>query len=196
MTVTILASQSEIRASLLRQIGLDFEARPARIDEAGIRHAMEAEGAPPRDIADVLAEQKAIKLSGRNPDAFVIGSDQVLNFNGKILSKPADRDEAARQLNDLSGHDHKLITAAVIAQAGQPQWRVITQAQLWMKPLSSAFIDAYLERNWPDVASSVGGYKLEAEGARLFQRITGDHFTILGLPLLEICAYLETRGVL
>lgn len=195
MPVVILASQSEIRAELLRRVRLPFETAPARIDEAAIRQGMEAEGAAPRDVADVLAEQKALKLSARGPEALVIGCDQVLAFDGQILAKPTSREDAAAQLNALSGTDHRLITAAVIAEAGRPQWRVVTEARLWMKPLSSAFIEAYLDRNWPDVGSSVGAYKLEAEGPRLFQRITGDHFTILGLPLLELCAYLELRGV-
>lgn len=196
MARTILASKSEIRATLLRQIGLAFEAMPARIDEGAIRASMQVEGAPARDIADILAEQKSLKLSGRHPEAFVIGCDQVLSLGDKILSKPESREIAAAQLAELSGHDHKLLTAAVISQDGRPQWRVVTEARLWMKPLSTEFIQGYLDRNWPDVGSSVGAYKLEEEGARLFQRISGDHFTILGLPLLEVCGYLETRGVL
>jgi len=196
MAEIILASQSQIRADLLRRIGVAFEVQPARIDEDSIRKAMEAEGAPPRDIADVLAEQKALKLSGRRPNAMVIAADQVLALDGKILAKPIDRNEAGDQLKRLNGQDHRLLTACVVAEAGRPQWRVVTEARLWMKPLSDKFIDAYLERNWPDVASSVGAYKLEAEGPRLFQRITGNHFTILGLPLLELCSYLEMRGIL
>ena len=195
MSVIILASQSEIRADLLRRVHLAFETRPARIDEGALRAGMEAEGAPPRDVADMLAEQKALKLSRREPEAMVIGCDQVLAFDGQILGKPESRDAAAAQMAQLAGRDHRLITAAVIAEAGRPTWRVVTEARLWMKPLTPDFIDAYLERNWPDVATSVGGYKLEAEGPRLFQRITGDHFTILGLPLLELCAYLELRGM-
>ena len=156
---------------------------------------MEAEGAPPRDVADMLAEQKALKLSRREPEAMVIGCDQVLALDGQILGKPENKEAAAAQMALLSGRDHRLITAAVIAEAGRPTWRVVTEARLWMKPLTPDFIDAYLSRNWPDVATSVGGYKLEAEGPRLFQRITGDHFTILGLPLLELCGYLEQRGM-
>ncbi len=195
MTTLILASQSEIRSELLRRVGLRFEAHPARIDEATIRASMEAEDARPRDIADVLAEQKALKLAGRYPEAMVIGCDQVLALEGEIISKPESKEEAAVQLARLSGRSHRLLTAAVIVEGARPQWRVVTEAQLWMKPLTETFIDSYLDRNWPDVASSVGAYKLEAEGPRLFQRITGDHFTILGLPLLELCTYLELRGV-
>lgn len=195
MPVTILASQSTIRSDLLQRVGLVFEAQPARIDEDAIRSAMEAENAPPRDIADVLAEQKALKLSSRYPEALVIGCDQVLAADAGILAKPDNRAEAAAQLAGLAGRDHRLLTAAVIAEGGRPVWRVVTEARLWMKPLTPAFIDAYLDRNWPEVADSVGAYKLEQEGPRLFQRITGDHFTILGLPLLELCAYLDARGV-
>lgn len=196
MAEIILASQSQIRADLLHRVGVSFDVKPARIDEDSIRDAMEAEGAPPRDIADVLAEQKALKLSGRRPGAMVIGADQVLALDGKIMAKPVDRNEAGDHLKRLRGRDHQLLTACVIAEAGRPQWRVVTEARLWMKPFSDKFIEAYLDRNWPDVGSSVGAYKLETEGPRLFQRITGDHFTILGLPLLELCAYLEVRGIL
>lgn len=190
----ILASQSPIRAELLTRVGLRFETAPARIDETAIKDAMLAEAAPPRDIADILAEQKALKLSRKHPEALVIGSDQVLAFDGQILSKPDTRDACTAQLTQLSGQEHRLITGCVVAMEGKPQWRVVTVARLWMKPLTAAFIDAYLDRNWPDVGESVGGYKLEAEGPRLFERIQGDHFTILGLPLMELCSYLELRG--
>ncbi|MBF9035945.1 septum formation protein Maf [Rhodobacterales bacterium HKCCE2091] len=194
MTRIVLASASPIRAELLTRVGLTFDTRPARVDEDAVRRGMEAEGAPPRDIADALAELKAVKVSGLEPGALVIGSDQVLAHDGAILTKPETRDAAEAQLRRLAGTEHRLVTAAVIAVDGQPQWRAVTVARLTMKPLTDRAISSYLGRNWPGVSGCVGGYKLEEEGPRLFQRITGDYFTILGLPLLELCAYLETRG--
>ncbi|MBF9029332.1 septum formation protein Maf [Rhodobacterales bacterium HKCCE3408] len=190
----VLASGSTIRADLLTRIGLTFEVMPARIDEAAIRDSMLAEGAPPRDIADALAEQKALKIARKDAELRVIGCDQILALGGVILSKPEGREGAAAQLRQLAGREHRLITACVVAEEARPVWRVVTEARLWMKPLSESFIEAYLNRNWPEVSDSVGAYKLEQEGPRLFERISGDHFTILGLPLLELCAYLERRG--
>ena len=195
MAHVVLASGSAIRAHLLRQIGLRFEVVRPKVDEQAVKEAMQHERARARDIADALAELKAIKVSASNPGALVIGSDQVLVHEGQIFNKPETRKDAEDQLAELSGKEHRLLTAAVIAEDGQPQWRVIGEARLTMKALTDQFIARYLDRNWPDVSDSVGAYKLEAEGARLFSRITGNHFTILGLPLLELCGYLELRGV-
>lgn len=194
MTRLILASGSPIRAELLRRVGLCFDIEKPRVDEDSLKASLEAAATSPRDIADALAEMKAVRISAKHPGALVLGSDQVLAHDGKVFSKAATRDEAAAQLRMLAGREHRLITAAVIAENGRPVWRVVTEARLWMKPLSEARIEAYLTRNWPGVAECVGHYKLEEDGPRLFQRITGDYFTILGLPLLELCSYLETRG--
>lgn len=190
----ILASASPIRAELLRRAGLAPEILPARIDEAAIRTALQAEAAPPRDIADALAEAKARKLSQRRPGALVLGCDQLLVLGDQILSKPADRAEAEAQLRRLRGQTHSLLSAAVLALDGQAIWRHVGEARLTMRAFSDAYLAGYLSRNWPAVADSVGGYKLEEEGVRLFARIEGSHFTVLGLPLMELLAVLTRRG--
>ena len=190
----ILASQSAIRARLLSQAGVTVEALPARIDETAIRTALEAEAATPRDIADTLAEMKARKLAERHPDAVVIGCDQVLEFSGQAWSKPATAQEARQQLVALRGKTHQLLSAVVIFEAGRPVWRHIGVASLSMRTFSDSYLDGYLQRNWPRIGASVGGYMLEEEGARLFSSIEGDYFTILGLPLLPLLSYLGLRG--
>ena len=190
----ILASGSEIRANLLRAAGLDVTAVAPRIDEKMIRASLLAEDARPQDVADALAEMKAQRIADKNPSALVLGCDQVLDFAGQILSKPETIDEARAQITALRGKTHRLLSAAVLYDAGKPIWRHTGTAQLTMQPVSDAYLDAYLARNWPEVASSVGGYKLEQEGIRLFTEISGDYFTILGLPLLPLLSYLALRG--
>jgi len=190
----ILASGSEIRAQLLRQAGLDPVIHPVRIDEESIRTALIAEDATPRDIADTLAEMKARKASASYPADLVLGCDQVLDDGGEVLGKPRDRDEIAAQIRRLSGNTHKLLSALVIYEGGEPVWRHVGVARLTMGQVSDAYLDAYLERNWESLLSSVGGYKLEEEGVRLFNRVDGDYFTVLGLPLLDLLSYLKLRG--
>ena len=190
----ILASGSEIRAQLLRAAGLDVTAIAPRVDEAMIRQSLQAEAAKPHDIADALAEMKAARVADKHPEALVLGCDQVLEFQGDILSKPETIAEARQQIIALRGHSHKLLSAAVLYDAGKPIWRHIAEATLTMRPVSDAYLDAYLARNWPGLSTSVGGYKLEEEGVRLFSAISGDYFTILGLPLLPLLGYLSLRG--
>lgn len=190
----VLASGSQIRASLLRAAAVDVVAQPARIDEKAIRDTLAAEAASARDTADTLAEMKARKVSERRRDALVIGCDQVLEHRGEMLEKPARLDAARAQLVRLRGDRHTLLSAAVIYVDAEPVWRHVGVARMTMHRFSDAYLDAYLERNWPGIGDSVGGYKLEEEGVRLFARIEGDHFTILGLPLLEILSYLGGRG--
>jgi len=192
----ILASGSAIRETLLRNAGLDVSVRPARIDEDAIKASLIAEGAPARDIADALAEGKARKVSLKTPGALVIGCDQVLAYGQEMLSKPKSMAEARVQLDRLRNDKHQLLSAAVVYQDGEPKWRHIGLARLTMRDFSDAYLDDYLQRNWDSVQHSVGGYKLEEEGVRLFSRIDGDYFTILGIPLLELLSYLTIRGAL
>lgn len=190
----ILASASAIRLQLLRAAGLAVTAQAARIDEDSIRESLEADGAKPRDIADALAQLKAAKLAARNPGALVLGCDQVLDFQGQVISKPKTPQQARDQLIALRGHTHTLLSAAVLYDGETPIWRHIGQAHLTMRAFSDAYLEDYLARNWPDISHSVGAYLLEAEGVRLFDQIEGDYFTILGLPLLPLLSYLAERG--
>jgi septum formation protein len=194
MRPILLASTSPIRAALLRNAGLAFETRPARIDEETIRTALEAEGATPRDIADALAEMKAARIATRHPEALVIGCDQVLEFEGHAFGKPATPEVLRAQIVALRGHTHRLLSAVVVCQDSRPLWRHVGVARLTMHNISDAYLDDYLARNAADLMDSVGGYKLEAEGVRLFSRIEGDYFTILGLPLLPLLSWLAVRG--
>lgn len=190
----ILASSSEIRATLLRNAGLDPEILPARVDEDAIRAAHEADGANPRDFADALAETKARRISGRERDALVLGCDQVLDLDGKVFAKPENPAAARAQIRALSGRTHRLLSAAVVCRAGEPLWRHVGTARLTMRKVSDTYLDDYVTRNWHSIRHSVGAYKLEEEGVRLFSHIEGDHFTILGLPLIELLTWLAVRG--
>ena len=190
----ILASGSAIRAEMLRRSGVAIDIVPARIDEQALKDAMLAEGATARDIADALAETKALRVSAKHPSRWVLGCDQILEHQDAILSKPRDPTDARAQLARLSGSRHSLLSAAVLCDAGQPIWRHVGQVHLTMRSLSDAFIADYVDRNWESIRDSVGCYKIEEEGVRLFSRIEGDHFTIQGLPLIEFLSFLVLRG--
>ncbi|MCB1394845.1 MAG: Maf-like protein [Rhodobacteraceae bacterium] len=193
MSVLVLASGSTIRATLLRNAGLQIDVQPVRIDEDSLRESLLAEGATPHDIADALAEHKALRAARRNPDRLVLGCDQLLDCDGMIFSKPADPEDARNQLASLRGRTHRLHTAAVLYARGEPVWRHIATPRLTMRDFSDAFLDAYVTENWQDIRHCVGCYQIEGPGIRLFSQIEGDLFAIQGLPLLELLTALTTR---
>lgn len=192
-----LASVSRARAAMLAAAGVAFEAHAPLVDEDAIKAALAAEGARPQRIADALAETKAVKVSRRLPGMLVLGADQVLmTADGALLDQPGDRAGAERQLRRLAGAEHRLIAAAVIAENGEPVWRASDTARLTMRGLSDGFIADYLDREGGAVLGCVGTYRIEARGAQLFTRVSGDPFVIQGLPLLAVLDYLRVRGEL
>jgi len=192
----ILASNSDIRRSLLSSACVKFDVIPARVDEDVVKESMLADGASPRDIADALAELKARKISEKHPEAMVIGCDQLLDFEGSVINKSCSKEELQAQLFEMRGKRHDLLSAVVICEAGKPVWRHCGKVRMTMRTITDSYLDDYIERNWDSVRDSVGGYKLEEEGVRLFANINGDYFTVLGLPLVELLFYLGLRGVI
>jgi septum formation protein len=192
----ILASTSPTRLAMLRAAGLDPTPIAPRVDEATIRDALVAEGANPRDIADALAEMKARKVAEKHSTDIVLGCDQVLALDRQTFAKPETPDDARQQLRQLRGKTHKLLSAAVVYENAEPVWRHVGEARLTMRDFSDAYLDDYITRNWDSVRHSVGCYKIEEEGVRLFSAIQGDHFTILGLPLLPLLAWAGTKGMI
>ncbi len=193
----ILASQSSARLDMLRNAGVHVEAVAAMVDEASLIDGLTAQGAKPRTIADQLAEAKAIKISRKIPSALVLGADQILVMaTGDILQKADSIEQAEMQLAILSGTTHRLISAAVICEGGNPVWRIVDTATMTMRPLSAKFIIDYVARNWNDIQHCVGGYQIEHVGAQLFSSIVGSQFTVIGLPLLHVLDYLRIRKVM
>ena len=195
MTNVILASGSASRRALLANAGVVADAIRPGVDEDAAKASFRAEGLAVRDQAMALAELKAVKVSaGRS--GLVIGGDQMLALEGKAFDKPDGMAGARRHLERLSGKTHTLETAIVICEAGRPVWRYLARPKLTVRPLSDAFIEAYLQKAGEEILSTVGAYQLEGLGSQLFTQIEGDYFSILGLPLLPLLDYLRVRGVL
>ena len=190
----ILASQSRARQALLANAGIVFEAIPADIDEREIQHRSGLSA--PGDIALLLARHKALSVSSGHPGKTVLGADQTLALGARLLSKPADRAQAAEQLRALAGGSHELHAAVAVARDGKILFQAVSIAHMTMRQLSGEEIQAYLDAAGEAVTTSVGAYQLESLGVHLFERIEGDHFTILGLPLLSLLAFLRTQGLL
>lgn len=191
----ILASGSATRAKMLRDAGIVIEAAVPAIDEAELKASLRQEGAPAARVAETLAEMKAQRIAPRFPGRFVLGSDQMLECDGLWLDKPETPAAAREQLTNLRGRSHSLITSAVLVRDGRRLWHHTDRAELRMRDFSDAFLDWYLEHAGGDVLHSVGAYQLEGLGAQLFERVTGDFFTILGLPLLPVLAILREHGM-
>ncbi|WP_229956896.1 Maf family protein [Parasphingorhabdus litoris] len=193
----MLASKSKARRSMLEAAGVVVDSLPPNVDEDALKDGLRAEGVTARNLADALAEAKAVRLSRRIGSALVLGGDQVLALeDGTMLDKPANQDDAKVHLRQMSGKKHKLFSAAVIADQGAPIWRHIDIATLDMRSLSDDFIDDYVDTEWDNIRHCVGCYEIEGRGAQLFSDIKGSHFTIMGLPLLHLLDYLRARGVM
>jgi septum formation protein len=190
----ILASQSPARQSLLTNAGVPFEASPAEIDERAIQCASGL--SLPSQVAALLAREKAVSVSLRHPGQFVVGADQTLALGERLFSKPAGRAQAAAQLRALAGQTHELHSATAVARDGETLFESVSIARMTMRPLDDAAISAYLDAAGEAVTTSVGAYQLESLGVHLFDRIEGDHFTILGLPLLPLLKFLRSQGLL
>ena len=195
-THIVLASGSAIRAQLLRQAGIEFEVSYPNVNEEVMKTSLLDKGASPRDIADALAELKAMKISSKSTGVLVVGCDQVLDFEGRLLSKPQNSEQALEQLTAMRGKWHMLLSAAVICRDGEPVWRHVGQVRLRMRDSSDAYLSDYVARNWDSIRHAVGAYKLEEEGVRLFSAIDGDYFNVLGLPLMELINFLALQGTI
>jgi septum formation protein len=192
----VLASASAPRRRLLEAAGVPFRVVPADIDEAALKRALAAKATGAAGVAETLARAKAEAVSGRIPDALVIGADQVLALGTELLDKPGDRAQARAQLMRLRGKTHELWSGAALAFGGKSIWQSVHAATLTMRAFSAAFLDRYLETAGAAVTRSVGAYEIEGTGIQLFERIEGDYFTILGLPLLPLLGELRTRGAI
>ena len=189
----VLASTSPIRGTLLANAGVAYAAEAPGVDEAAIKAGFDGDDAA---LATRLAEAKALAVSERRGDAMVIGSDSLVSVHGRRFDKPAGRETAAEHLRFFSGKTMLLTSAVVLAQGGEIVWRHASEARLQVRALSDEFIQDYLDADWPEVSYCVGVFRLEGPGVQLFETIEGDHFTILGLPLLPLLGALRVRGVL
>lgn len=194
MTLLVLASQSASRRAMLTEAGVRFTARAADVDERGIEAEMH--GAAPDQVALALARAKALAVARGEPETWVLGSDSLVTVDGRRFDKPRSRSEAAEHLAFFSGKSMHLHSAAALARNGHTYWDHADVARLKVRYLSDAFIDSYLEAEWPAVSGCVGVFRIEALGVQLFDSIEGSHFTVLGMPLLPVLEALRARGVL
>ena len=195
MTTIVLASKSAARAQLLADAGVAFETVGSGVDEEAAKARLLSDDADPRDIALALAETKALVVSTRRA-GLIIGADQTLDLDGSLYDKVANLDEARHRLERLRGRTHRLHSSVAVAKDGVVIWRETDSAALTMRSFSDGFLDAYLARNAEAALSSVGCYQLEGEGLQLFEKIEGDYFTILGLPMLGLLAFMRRQGVI
>ncbi|MDK1387376.1 Maf-like protein [Sinorhizobium sp. 8-89] len=193
-TALVLASASPFRRALLENAGLTFQARAANVDERALEQPLEASGASPSDVALELAEAKARDVARHFDGALVIGSDQTMSLGSRVYHKPKDMDEAADHLFSLSGKTHSLNSAIVLVRDGEVVWRHVSSAHMTVRPLTRGFIERHLARVGEKALASVGAYQLEGEGIQLFEKIEGDYFTILGLPMLPLLSKLRDLG--
>ena len=196
MIPIMLASSSPFRKALLHNAGIRFEAESAQIDEREIENTLAKSVVSPEDLALILAQAKAEDVASRHPDALVIGSDQTLSLGDKVLHKPKNAEDARRRLLELSGRTHELNSAIVIVRGTEVVWRHVSVARMTMRDLDPGFIGRHLAEVGETALSSVGGYQLEGRGIQLFEKIEGDYFTIIGLPMLPLLARLRELGAI
>ena len=196
MSELILASASTVRARLLSDAGVPFELCPPEIDEAEVKASSLAEKLNVDAIADALAKLKAVRVSNAHSQALVLGCDQILAFEGRLVDKSADLIEVRALLQQLRGKSHNLFTACVLAKGGAVVWRRLVCCTLWMRPFSDAFLDEYLQSEGDKLLDSVGCYNLEGRGIQLFECVEGDYFSVLGLPLIPLLAALRDYGII
>jgi septum formation protein len=192
----VLASASKVRRALLEAAGLEIIVDPAAVDEAAVKESYAGEGAEPGEIAEALAQLKALRIAPRHPGLITLGADQILECEGQRFDKPVGIEGARAQLQALSGRRHRLISGLVAMRDGERLWHHRGEAVLTMRKLGDGFIEGYLAAAGAAVLDSVGAYQLEGLGAQLFTRIEGDYFTILGLPLLPLLDFLRLQGEL
>lgn len=191
----ILASGSAIRRQILDGAGLDYEVIVRPVDEAAIKEAMLAENSRLRDIADALAEAKAMRVSRQEP-GLVIGADQIMVMDNQLFDKPKDMEDVRERLLSMRGKKHELVGAVVICENGVPVWRHLCRTKLWVREFSEEFLDWYIKAEGDALTKSVGAYRFEGPGSQLFEKVEGGFFAILGLDLLPVLEYLRTRGVI
>ncbi|WAX96001.1 Maf-like protein [Aminobacter sp. NyZ550] len=192
----ILASGSPFRKAMLENAGVPVDAIPADLDERALEAPLAESGATPEEVALVLAEAKAVAVSEEHPGRLVLGCDQTLSLGDEVFHKPDDMEGARRHLLKLSGKTHRLNSAVVLVRDGETVWRHVAIASLTMRALDPAFIGRHLARVGKKVLSSVGAYQIEGEGIQLFDKVEGDHFTIVGLPLLPVLKELRQLGTI